>query len=85
MARKSAENRYQIDIANSREVCFGPISVVDGQNPASAIISVRRFRECLIVRFVRSHRALLALSGAVALLALAQPAAAGMELSLIHI
>jgi hypothetical protein len=40
---------------------------------------VRRFRECLIVRFVRSHRALLTLSGAAALLALAQPAAAGME------
>ena len=31
------------------------------------------------MRFVRSHRALLALSGAAALLALAQPAAAGME------
>ena len=31
------------------------------------------------MRFVRSHRALLALSGAAALLVLAQPAAAGME------
>jgi len=31
------------------------------------------------VRFVRSHRALLALSGTAALLALTQPAAAGME------
>jgi TPR repeat protein len=31
------------------------------------------------VRFVRSHRALLALSGAAVLLALAQPATAGME------
>jgi hypothetical protein len=37
VARKSAENRHPIDIANSHEVCFGPISVVDGQNPASAI------------------------------------------------
>jgi hypothetical protein len=74
-------NRLKIGIQSTCQqpwVCFGPISVVDGQNPASAI-SVRRFRECLIVRFVRSHRALLALSGAAALLALAQPAAAGME------
>jgi hypothetical protein len=36
MARKSSENRHPIDIANSHDVCFGLISVVDGQNPLAS-------------------------------------------------
>jgi hypothetical protein len=80
----TGRNQHLIDIANKLEVCFGLISVVEGRNPASVgRITVapraRRFREYLIVRFVRCHRALLALSAAAALLALAQPASAGME------
>jgi len=78
------QNQHLADVANRLEVCFGLISVVDGRNPASAgrisrALRARRFREYLIVRFVYCHRALLALSGAAALFALAQPAAAGME------
>ena len=42
-------NQPLSDIANRLEVCFGRISVVEGQNPASTATQTgRRFRECLI-------------------------------------
>jgi hypothetical protein len=61
-------------------VGFSPDSMLDGPHPATIGIRLsRRFRECIIVRFVRSPRALLALCGIVVMSVAAQPAVAGME------
>ena len=77
---KNKENQRYPEPLSGLVVGFSLNSMLEGRTqPLSALCLRRRLRECLIVSFVRSKRALFALSGIALMLAAVEPAAAGME------